>query len=431
MLKTFKRGVHPPESKYTASDPLSEFETPDRVFVSLAQSAGAPCEPVVKEGDKVKAGTLIGRAKGFVSANVFSSVSGEVKGFVKRPSSNGFKVMHVEIENDFKYETESLPPLLERTPAALLERVKQAGIVGMGGAGFPAHVKLMPKKRVDTLIINGAECEPYITCDYRLMLEKGQEIINGIKYTAQILGVGEAYIGIESNKKDAIKKLAQICPPEIKVVALKSKYPQGAEKQLIYSVTKRVVPAGGLPMDAGCVVVNVHTAYSIARAIDNGEPCYMRAMTVSGDGIEKGGNFWVRGGIPYSFIYEKTRGNIDEEKVKKVIVGGPMMGIAQSSLLPVTGKTCSSLLFLTAKNVNSLKPTQCINCGRCMRGCPMNLNPKAIEENTLADNTDKLKNLDVFSCIECGVCSFACPAKRPLLFAVRLAKKTLKERGIK
>lgn len=431
MLKTFKRGVHPPESKYTAADALSEFETPNRVFISLAQSAGAPCEAVVKEGDKVKAGTLIGRAKGFVSANVYSSVSGEVKGFVKLPSANGSKAMHVEIENDLKYETESLPPLLEKTPAALLERVKQAGIVGMGGAGFPLHVKLMPKKRVDTLIINGAECEPYITCDYRLMLEKSDEIINGIKYVAQILGVAKTYIGIESNKKDAIKKLSEICPPEIEVVALKSKYPQGAEKQLIYSVTKRVVPAGGLPMDAGCVVVNVHTAYCVARAIDNGEPCYMRAMTVSGDGVESGGNFWVRGGIPFSFIYEKTKGGIDEEKVKKVIVGGPMMGIAQSSLLPVTGKTCSSLLFLTAKKVNTLKPTQCINCGRCMRGCPMNLNPKAIEENTLADNTEKLKNLDVFSCIECGVCSFACPAKRPLLFAVRLAKKTLKERGIK
>lgn len=431
MLRTFRRGTHPPQSKYTKDMPLAEFDAPQILAISLAQHIGAPSKPVVKEGDSVKVGTKIGEANGFVSANVFSSVSGIVKGFKKLPNAVGAKVMHVEIENDFKYDSVSLSPITDPTKENILERIREAGIVGMGGAAFPTHVKLSPNKPVDTLIINGAECEPYITCDYRLMLEKSKEILKGVNYLKTVLGVEKAYIGIENNKKDAIELLKSIAPNDIEIVALKAKYPQGAEKQLIYSITKRIVPTGALPMDVGVVVANVHTAYSVCRAVDNGEPCYMRAMTLSGDGIEKKGNYFVRNGISFEFLYEKVLGSVSPDVTRKVVSGGPMMGFSESNLLPTTTKGTSSLLFLSEKQVNVSKPTQCINCGSCVRGCPMSLNPSKIEAMVLNAHTEKLKEMNPLSCIECGVCAYSCPAKRPLLSAVRLAKKIIKEGGEK
>ncbi len=431
MIKTFRHGTHPPESKHTAKLGLQEFEVPEKLFISLSQHIGAPAEPVVAVGDSVKVGTMLGAQKGFVSANVFSSVSGKVVALVNLPTATGGEAMHVEIENDFKYETDFLQSLQNPSKEQILERVKLAGIVGMGGATFPTHVKLSPTKPVDALIINGAECEPYITCDYRLMLECAEDFVDGVKFLMKALDVEKAYIGIENNKKDAIALLKSIVPENVEVVTLKAKYPQGAEKQLIYSTTKRVVPVGKLPMDVGVVVNNVHTAYSIARAVKYGEPSFMRAMTVGGDGVEKAGNYWVRNGVTYQFIYDQCRGNVSEDVTAKVISGGPMMGFAQASLKPATTKGSSSLLFLSKKKINSAPSTQCISCGRCVSVCPMNLLPNQMEQNTLHRNFETLQKLNIMSCIECGACTYACPAKRPLLQAIRLAKKSIKERGIK
>lgn len=430
-MKTFRHGTHPPANKVTESAQLAEMAVPQTLFFALSQHIGAPAKPVVAVGDTVKEGQLIAEAAGFVSANVYSSVSGTVKGIVSLPTATGGKCDHIEIENDFRYDKVTLPPLVNPDKDAVVARVKEAGIVGMGGATFPTHVKLSPSKPVDTLIINAAECEPYITCDYRLLLERTDEVISGIKHLMTALGVDKAYIGIEANKPEAIKKLVAVCPENIVTVKLRTKYPQGAEKQLIYAVTKRKVPAGGLPMDVGCVVDNVHTAFSVARAVDAGEPLYMRAMTVSGNGVELRGNYWVRGGTPYSFVYETTRGNVDEDVTKKVISGGPMMGFAQADLRACCTKGSSSLLFLDEKQFNIHEPTQCINCGRCIRSCPMNLMPRDMEHAVIKGEYEKVKSLGVANCMECGVCSYVCPAKRPLVQAFRLAKKTIRERGIK
>ena len=430
-LKTFRHGVHPAASKFTKDVPLEEFPVPDKVFISLSQHIGAPAKPVVNVGDYVLEGQLVGEAGGFVSAPVFSSVSGTVKGIVKLPTAIGQMVDHIEIENDFKYEKFRLPELDDPTKEEVLQRVKDAGIVGMGGATFPTHVKLAPKDPVDTLIINGAECEPYITCDYRLFIEHAKYVVEGTKLLMRALGVEKAYIGIENNKPEAIKVMREAANGGVVIVPLKVKYPQGAEKQIIYAITKRVVPAGGLPAQVGCVVSNTHTAFAVAKAVFDGETLYRRAMTVSGDGIEKAGNYWVRGGIPFSFIYDTLRGNVDESVTAKVINGGPMMGFAQANLLPVTAKGTSSLLFLSHKEFSEIEPTQCINCGRCINHCPMNLVPRDYERAILRKDFDAAAKLGVMNCIECGSCAFICPAKRPLVQAIRLAKKEIRAKGKK
>ncbi len=433
MLRTFRHGVHPQAYKITEDIPLKEFDVPEKLYIPLSQHIGAPAKPVVAAGDYVKEGQLVAEAAGYVSANVFSSVSGTVKGIIKLPTATGATQEHVEIENDFRYERVGFQPLDKPTGEEILQRVKEAGIVGMGGAAFPSHVKLSPSKKVDTLIINAAECEPYITCDYRLLVEKTDDVLRGAKYIASALGVKDVFIGVEANKPEAIKLLREKCADcfeGVQAVPLKVKYPQGAEKQLIYSVTRRIVPAGGLPMDAGCVVFNTHTAFAVAAAVD-GEPLYKRAMTVSGGGVEHKGNYWVRTGVPYSYIYEQTVGSTDEDATRKVISGGPMMGFSQANLQPAVGKATSSLLFLTEKEFSEYEATQCINCGRCIRSCPMSLMPRDIEGATLKGDFEKAFKLGVNNCMECGVCSYSCPAKRPLVQAMRLAKKSIKERGIK
>ena len=302
----------------------------------------------------------------------------------------------------------------------------------MGGATFPTHVKLSPKTHVDTLIINAAECEPYITCDYRLLLEKTDEFIAGVLLLKKALGAEHVFIGIEKNKPEAIKKLIADCADtDIAVAPCKVKYPQGAEKQLIYAVTRRKVPCGGLPADVGVVVSNVHTAYSVARAVYNGEPSYKRAMTVSGSGVQNPGNFWVRTGTSYQFIYDTL--DKDEslpEKNVKIISGGPMMGFAQPSMRVCTTKGSSSLLFLTEQDVENKPRTQCINCAGCAKVCPMHLMPMKIEAAVLSGDWEDAKKYGVLNCIECGCCAYNCPAKRPLTQAIRLGKKTIKEKKI-
>lgn len=430
-LRTFRRGIHPPANKFTKDAPLEEFPVPDKLFIPLSQHIGAPAKAVVSVGDHVDEGQLIGEANGYVSANVYSSVSGTVKNFVTLPTANGGECLHVEIENDGLYTARTLPVLKNPSKEEIVDRVREAGIVGMGGATFPTHVKLMPKENVDTLIINGAECEPYITCDYRLFMEKAPTLIKGIKLLMTALDVKHAYIGIESNKIAAIRYLTSIVPEGIDVMKLKTKFPQGAEKQLIYAITRRVVPTGALPSSVGCVVCNAHTAYSVARAVLFGEPCYKRIMTVSGAGVRMRGNFWVRNGTPYQFVYDTARKDKREEVTRKVISGGPMMGFAQSDLRACCAKGTSCLLFLTNKEFNTSPTTPCISCGKCIINCPMSLVPREIEKHVEKGDYESAFKLGVVNCMECGACSYSCPAKRPLVQAMRLAKKEIKERGIK
>jgi len=427
---TFKRGVHPAGYKELTKDiALVDFPTSDVVSIPLSQHIGAPAAPVVEIGAAVKVGTLIGKAAGFVSANVYSSVSGTVKGFETKRTAIGSRVSHVVIENDGQYEEAFLEPLLSPTRDEIKARIAEAGIVGMGGATFPTHVKFSPKTPVDVLIINAAECEPYITCDYRLCLEKAKEIVEGVKYMMIALDVKEAYIGIEDNKPDAIATLNEVAGDLIRVVPLVTKYPQGAEKQLIYSITKRVVPEGALPAEVGCVVDNAHTAFAIYEAVALGKPSFMRAMTVSGMACERPGNFWVRNGVTYEEIASYC-GITDQ--AKKVISGGPMMGFAQADLLPSCGKGTSSLLFLTDDEISDGdKPiSACINCASCASHCPMHLMPMFIERAVDAEDAAEAKKLHALSCLECGCCSYVCPACRPLVTSMRRAKKLIKEKGV-
>ena len=429
MRFTFKNGIHPSANKELSRNiALCDFPAPKKLYISMSQHLGAPALPTVKVGDGVKVGTLIGRASGFMSANVYSSVSGKVLSFIKRPTPQGNNLIHIEIENDEAYSTELLPPLNTLDKESILGRIAQAGIVGMGGATFPTHIKLKPPKCVDALIINGAECEPYITCDYRLMVEKTAEILEGIKLIMQTLEVKQAFIGIESNKAEAIAAFNDIVPENIKVIKLETKYPQGAEKQLIYAITRRRVNAGGLPMDVGCVVDNVHTAYSIYRAVIHNEPCYMRAMTISGRGISKSANVWIRTGITYQDIYNELS-DTTEKKYTKAISGGPMMGFAQPNLSASVGKGSSALLFLNDKEINIKGILECINCSRCHKVCPMNLMPMMFDRLTYKCDIDMIKQFSVNSCIECGSCTYVCPAGRPLIQSIRLGKKIIRERN--
>jgi len=427
---TFKRGVHPAGYKELTKDiALVDFPTSDVVSIPLSQHIGAPAAPVVEIGAAVKVGTLIGKAAGFVSANVYSSVSGTVKGIETKRTAIGSRVSHVVIENDGQYEEAFLEPLLSPTRDEIKARIAEAGIVGMGGATFPTHVKFSPKTPVDVLIINAAECEPYITCDYRLCLEKAKEIVEGVKYMMIALDVKEAYIGIEDNKPDAIATLKEVAGDLIRVVPLVTKYPQGAEKQLIYSITKRVVPEGALPAEVGCVVDNAHTAFAIYEAVALGKPSFMRAMTVSGMACERPGNFWVRNGVTYEEIASYC-GITDQ--AKKVISGGPMMGFAQADMKPSCGKGTSSLLFLTDDEISDGdKPiSACINCASCASHCPMHLMPMFIERAVDAEDAAEAKKLHALSCLECGCCSYVCPACRPLVTSMRRAKKLIKEKGV-
>ena len=427
---TFRRGVHPAGYKELSKDAsLVEFPTSEVVSIPLSQHIGAPASPVVEIGSAVKVGTLIGKATGFVSANVYSSVSGIVKGFETKRTAIGSRVSHVVIENDARYEESFLEPLVAPSPEQIKSRIAEAGIVGMGGATFPTHVKFAPRTPVDVLIINAAECEPYITCDYRLCMEKAKEIVEGVKFMMTALGVKVAYIGIEDNKPDAIAVLSSYASDTIKVIPLITKYPQGAEKQLIYAITKRVVPEGALPAEVGAVVDNAHTAYAVYEAVALGKPSFMRAMTVSGMACERPGNFWVRNGVTYAEIAAYC--GIADNAVK-VVSGGPMMGFAQADLTPSCGKGTSSLLFLTDDEISDGdKPiSACINCASCASHCPMHLMPMFIERAVDAEDAAEAKKLHALSCLECGCCSYVCPACRPLVTSMRRAKKLIKEKGV-
>lgn len=426
MIATFKHGVHPKQNKKQSMyGSLQIFPDPECLYISLSQHIGAEANPIVNIGDRVLRGQLIGESVGFVSANIYSPVSGEVIGIEKRVLPNGNLGTHVIIKNDYLYDTIYLKAIGDITSQSIIERIAEAGIVGMGGACFPTHVKLKADN-IDTLIINGAECEPYITSDYSLMIEKPVEIIKGIRYLMTALGVNKAIIGIENNKPMAIKALMGYAD-DISVIPLKTKYPQGGEKQLIYSLLKRKVELGALPSSVGVVVDNVHTAYAVYNAVENNIPLYSRALTVSGKGANPC-NIFVSTGVLYSEIAEKYQNG---QAVKKVISGGPMMGFAQANLNASVNKGSSALLFLTEDETNQAKISPCINCAKCVKVCPMYLMPVFIDRAVLRKDIDEIKKLNVTACVECGACAYICPAKRPLVTSMKIAKKMLKEQGKK
>lgn len=423
----FLGGVHPFYAKEaTASIAVRGLDPPPTAVIPLQQHIGARCEPLVKAGDEVRVGTRIAETGAFVSAPVHASISGKVTSVGPRPHPMGVPVDSIVIEGDGSDQWVELP---DRDPGALSPDelrniVREAGIVGLGGATFPTHVKLSPPeaKPIDTLILNGAECEPYLTADHRQMLERPDGIIEGASILARILSVDRIMVGVEANKADAIEALRRVAGGNgVSVVTLPVKYPQGAEKQLIKTILDREVPPPpGLPMDAGVVVQNVGTCLAVRDAVYDGKPLVERVVTVSGSGVNSPANLRVRIGTPLSRLAEACDGLKDG--VVRVLMGGPMMGLAQHTLDVPVIKGTSGLLFLRRDDVAVRAERACIRCGRCVRACPMILSPQTIviyARHKLFDRAEQWRALD---CIECGCCSFSCPSSIPLVHYIRYAK---------
>jgi len=432
-LPTFAGGIHPPERKTLSEHAaITEAKPPARAIIPLSQHIGAPCQAVVEIGQEVKKGQLVGNPGGFVSAPVHASVSGKVIAMGEFPMANGRMVPSIVIENDGKEEWTALkdsPDYMNLSPEELKEKIKEAGIVGMGGATFPSHVKLSPPKEkpIDAVIINGAECEPYLTADHRMMLESASAVVEGLKIVMRVLGVEKGYIGIESNKPDAVETMKKAVANEknIEVWTLQVKYPQGAEKMLIKSILNREVPAGGLPMDIGVVVHNVGTAIAIYEACRYGKPIVERVVTVTGHGVKEPKNFRARIGTPLSQLIEEAGGFTSH--AVKVISGGPMMGFAVYSLdVPVTKGTSGILVLSEAEYTSSDKYGPCIRCGRCIDICPMGLMPSMLSVYSEKGFYEECKEYNLFDCFECGSCTYVCPSKRPIVQFVRLAKSMVK-----
>ena len=430
-LLTFKRGIHPPQMKHLSANKEIETYLPkgDLVF-PMSQHIGAPCTPLVKKGDRVLVGQKIGEAGGFVSANVYSSVSGTVKNVTPMLTSSGSKIMSIIVENDNTYESVEFTPhndFRKLSKDELVEIIKEAGIVGLGGACFPTHVKLTPPKEcnIDTIIINGAECEPYLTCDHQLMLQHSKEIAQGLEIIAHMFPDAKIYLGIEDNKKDAISIMEALVADidRVELAHLKAKYPQGAEKHLIYSITKREVPVGKLPADAGCIVQNVATIFAIRNAVILGAPLLERVVTVTGGAIKTPKNLLVKLGTNLQELIDYCDGFT--ENPTKVISGGPMMGTALYSLDIPSIKGTSGLLCLSKAETASamIEESNCIKCGKCANACPMFLLPAKLNALVLRGNYDGFEALGGMNCIECGACSYSCPAKRHLTQSCKEGKK--------
>ena len=437
-LKTFRRGVHPFGGKdYSQNCPIQPIEPEAEMVFPMSQNLGAPSKPVVAKGDRVLKGQLIAEAGGFIGAPIFSSVSGTVKAIEKRLVINGSKVDSIVIENDgldeavegFGAERE----LDSLSKEEIVDSIRNAGIVGLGGAGFPTVVKLTPKNAddIDYLIINGAECEPYLTSDYRLMLEKPEELILGIKAILRLLPNAKAVIGIEANKPEAIKTMTELAriDDRIDVCALKTKYPQGGERQLIYAVTKRKINSKMLPADKGCVVDNIGTVYAIYEAVYKNMPLIHNILTVTGEGVNTPGNFDVPLGVSHSYLLEKAGGA--KEGVLKFISGGPMMGFAMGNLDVPVVKTSSSILAYLHDEVADSPETPCIHCGRCARACPEFLVPQLMGKAMKNQDVEEFSRLGGMECIECGSCAFVCPAKIPLTQMFKLGKIKIREMNAK
>jgi electron transport complex protein RnfC len=430
---SFKGGIHPPDKKeLSANKPIVEAKPPVRVVIPLSQHLGAPCKPVVSIDQEVKKGELIGEPTGFVSAPVHSSVSGRIIAIGEFLNAMGRMVTSVVVENNGKEEWTILrdnPEYMNLSPSDMKEKIKDAGIVGMGGAAFPTAVKLSPpkEKTVDTVILNGAECEPYLTGDYRLMLEKPAEIVEGLSIVMQVLGVTRGFVGIEDNKPEALRKIAEAAEglSNIQVCGLPTKYPQGAEKMLIKTLTDREVPPRALPMDVKVVVQNVGTAFAIYEAVRYGKPLIERVVTVSGEGIQEPKNLRTKIGTLISHLIEECGGLKDESM--KVLAGGPMMGFAVSSLdVPVTKGTSGIVVLPEGEIVHAEDFEPCIRCGRCAEVCPMGLMPSMLSVYAEKGLYEGAKEYNLFDCFECGSCAFVCPSKRPIVQLVRLAKSQVK-----
>ncbi|MEW6665160.1 MAG: electron transport complex subunit RsxC [Thermodesulfobacteriota bacterium] len=436
-LLTFpKGGVHPSESKaLTEHLAIENMPLPDEVDIPLIQHFGAPCKPLVEKKAKVSEGDLIGSVEKGLGANIHASVTGTVKGIGSSPHPVLVHCPSVVITTDRDAPPRAFPPSeWQGLPAKeLLGRVKKAGIVGIGGAGFPTHVKLgpPPEAKVDTLIVNGAECEPYLTTDHRLMVEHPAEIVEGARIVLSILGIRECRIGVEANKPDAVESLRKALNDNpndryrIRVDTLKVKYPQGSEKQLIQSVTGRCVPGFGLPFDVGVVVQNVGTIKAIYDAVVLEKPLFEKVVTFSGRGIKRPANLRLRIGTRLKDIVEYLGGTTPG--LSRIVMGGPMMGFAVSTLdMPVT-KTTSGVLFLTEEEIDTQPHGQCIRCGWCLDACPMGLSPNEIGVYVEAGRPEETSPFGVFECFECGCCAYVCPAKRPLVQFIRLAKMRAKK----
>ncbi len=430
-LKTFKKGgIHPPENKMAKDSPIKTIGVPKKVSISLTQHLGAPAKPVVKKGDGVKVGTMIAEAGGFISANIHSSVSGKVMKIDGVNDAGGYKkpAVVIKVEGDeWEPSIDTSGKLVKDITLSreqIVEKMKESGIVGLGGAAFPTNVKYMipDGKTADTLIINGVECEPYLTADHRIMLEKAEEIFVGVEVLKVALGVKQAYIGIENNKPDAIEKMEKIAKDfsGTEVVSLKVQFPQGAEKQLIKAIVNREVPSGKLPLDVGCVVNNVGTALSIYYAVQKNQPLIERVVTVTGKNLPEKANFQVRIGTPYSELIDAVGGIPDG--TAKIISGGPMMGKAVGYTdIPVT-KGTSGIVFLDEKEAKRHEPLNCIRCAKCVSVCPMGLEPYFLEKTAKHSRWDDCEAWNIVDCIECGSCSYTCPASRPLTDFIRLGK---------
>lgn len=425
IKRTFKKGVHFDDKKeLTRNLPIEEMPLMDDYYVGLSQHIGIPAIALVQAGEHVDEGQLIAKAGGFVSANVFAPVSGKVIGIEKRKNNLGIQSDFIHIKRS-EGNVLTLPPIDQNNPKEIKQRILDAGIVGLGGAGFPTHVKISPQKPVDTLIVNAAECESYLNCDNRLMLEYTREVVEGAKLIAKsVEGINKIVIGIEENKPRAYELLKQ--QTDVEIVLLKKKYPQGGEKQLIFACTKRKVPTKGLPMDVGVVVQNVATCFAVYQAVVLNKPLYSRVMTVSGLGINNPKNLLVRNGTLYKDILSFCGGI--KRNTQKLIAGGPMMGIALSDDNGVTSKTDSGLLALLSEEANITQPSACINCARCAKVCPMNLMPMYIDFYTLAGDYKTAVKYGAEHCIECGCCAYSCPAKRTIVQSVKLCKAKLKEK---
>lgn len=428
-LLTFKGGIHPNDGKSLAKDKAIVTVMPkgDLIY-PLSQHIGAPASPIVSVGDHVLKGQKIAEAGGFVSAPIHASVSGTVKAIEPHFNPTGSKVNCIVVENDGEYqEVEYTPskPLDELTKEEILNLIGEAGTVGMGGAGFPTKVKLSPKEpeKIEYVIANCAECEPYITADYRRMLENPEELVSGMKVVLKLFDNAKGIFGVEDNKPDCIAKLKELTKdePRMEVLALKTKYPQGAERQLIFATTGRAINSSMLPADAGCVVDNVETLIGIHYAVIDERPVMERIVTVSGDGVKAPGNFKVLFGTNQRELVEAAGGFLDEPE--KVISGGPMMGFAMFTLdTPIT-KTSSSILCLTKDEVAANEPSACINCGRCVEVCPSRIIPSRLADFAEHHNEEAFTKWEGLECVECGSCSYVCPAKRQLKQAIGSMRK--------
>lgn len=426
---TFQGGIHPYDGKELSKDkPIKAVLPKGDLVYPLSQHIGAPAKPIVEKGDHVLTGQKIAEAGGFVSAPIYATVSGTVKAIEPRRVVTGDNVMSIIIENDGLYDEVTYPevkPLEEMSREEIIDCIKEAGIVGMGGAGFPTFIKLSPKEpdKIDYVIANCAECEPYLTSDYRRMIEEPEKLIKGLKVSLQLFPNARGILAVEDNKPDCIEILRNLTKdePRISVKALKTKYPQGAERQIIYAATGRAINSSMLPADAGCVVNNVDTVVAIYHAIYEGRPLMNRIVTVTGDAVADPRNFIVRIGTNYHELIEEA-GGFKKEPVK-IVSGGPMMGFGIFDLDVPTTKTASALLCLTQDDVSRMEPSACIKCGRCVEACPSRLVPNKLAVYAQNYAEEEFLALEGMECVECGCCSFVCPAKRPLTQSIKSMRK--------